>query len=100
MRAFVESNLGVFFGIILEKNAKEILLGNSVRDTLQYVCQNFRVNGYRDPGVDESGNTAFKLSRILSGYKKQDPNLENQNTLPLIIFKRLYFNHLNTKNLN
>ena len=82
------------------KTSKEVLLGESVKDTIRHVRQNFRIHGFCDPGIDDSGNTALKLSRTLNGYKKQDPNVENQNAISLIIFKRLYFNRLAIKNLH
>ena len=52
------------------KTSKEILLGDSVRDTIRHVCQNFRINGHNDPGPDESGETAIRLTRVLNSYKK------------------------------
>ena len=36
--------------------------------------------------------------RMFNGYKKEDPNTDNQNALPLIVFKQLYFNRLTNKN--
>jgi len=80
------------------RTSRKILLGNSVRDTIRHVRQDFRTHGFSDPGADETGATALQLTRIFNGYKKRDPNIENQNALPLIVFKLLYFNKLTTKN--
>ena len=92
--AFLAAVRRNFFG----RTKKETLLAGSVKDTLRHVHQVFRLNGFGDPGADESGRTALRISRILNSYKKEDPNTINQCTIPLLIFKYLKLNVRSTKN--
>lgn len=80
------------------KTNKDLLHGDTVKSTTRNIRQIFRINGFRDPGSDESGATNIKLTRILNGYKKLDPNTQNQCALPLNIFRLLSFNKLSRRN--
>ena len=72
--------------------------GNTVQSTVRHVRRIFRINGFSDPGADETGATHLKICRILNTYKKEDPNTKNQCALPLNVFKILYLNRITIKN--
>ena len=74
-----------FFG----KSNKKALHGDTVKSIIRHICQMFRINGFDNPGSDKIGATSLKLTRMFNGYKKSDPNTQNQCALPLDVFKLL-----------
>ena len=74
------------------KSKKNVLHVNTAQSTVQHVRQIFRINGFSDPGADETGSTH------LNAYEKEDSNTKNQCLLPLNVFKILYLNRITVKN--
>lgn len=63
----------------------------SAEDYLRFVAQTFKSLGTDDPRHDSSGAIDFRLSRMISAWKKEDPPPDRVKPVPVQVIRRLAF---------
>ena len=71
------------------KTKKKTLKCCTIRATISNVSTTFRLNGKKDPRLDDHNQKCIALQRQLNGYEDADPNVKNQLPIPIHVLKNM-----------